>query len=246
MSPTTAEKSFLVVNVLADGGVFSLAEVATRTGLPKSTAHRMLQSLERVGFADAFDGQYGIGWRLRSLAERSAGLRPSALRNLLVPYLLDLFVTTGNAVHLGVMEDVGVLCVERLHGHRSVPLSIRMGSILPAHRTAMGKVLLAYRPNTNADDATSPVEGELAAAAAHRELGPQLDQVRHTGVAVEVGRFQTGVACVAAPIWGPGRTIVAAISVCGNTDVAGNANIERAVRDVAHQASRAIVPRDRA
>ena len=62
------------------------------------------------------------------------------------PFLLDIYETTRDNVHLAVRDGLNALYVEKLASRRSVPLVSRNGSRLPLHATGVGKALLAYAP----------------------------------------------------------------------------------------------------
>src|SRR3954470_1871810 len=97
----------------------SLNELARRTGLPLSTAYRLaLELVSWGGLERAAGGGYRIGLRLLeigALAPRSAGLQEIAL-----PFMQDLYVATGQNVHLAVLDGLEALYIERVTGLRSI------------------------------------------------------------------------------------------------------------------------------
>ncbi|MFC6087963.1 IclR family transcriptional regulator [Saccharothrix lopnurensis] len=120
----------------------TITELARRAHLPLATAHRLAAELTSWQALDrAADGRYAIGlrlWETAALAPVSGGLRETAL-----PFMQDLYEATGENVHLAVRDGFDALYVEKLCGHRSVPLVSRTGSRLPLHPTGVGKALLA-------------------------------------------------------------------------------------------------------
>ncbi|MFH9403898.1 IclR family transcriptional regulator [Streptomyces sp. NPDC017638] len=241
--PGAVEKSFLVLEHLpGDGKVIGVSELARRTGLSKTTAHRILGLLTGLGLADHPAGGYRLGRRIVDIVAQTPCVRTQALRDQLLPYLLDLYRLTDEAVHLGVLREQGVLCLERLYGHRSAPLPLRIGSILPLHATALGKALLAF---TDESLHSRGLAGDLPAVtsrtlATGTLLRTELDQVRGRGVAVDQCEFKQGVACVAVPLWGRGRTLAGAVSVCGPAHRLDVERTARELRRVAYEASRAL------
>ncbi|MEV7803680.1 IclR family transcriptional regulator C-terminal domain-containing protein [Microbispora sp. NPDC088329] len=220
------EKSYLILGALPAQGWIGAAEVARRTGLPRSTVHRILGLLADLRLADRHLNGYRLGERMRDLAVQASGIRPSALRDRLLPYLLDLYRVTNHAVLLGVPGDGGVLCLERLHGHHGVHLPITVGSVTPPGSTAMGRVLLAF------------ADGSLMAGP--DGLRQDLGRVRRTGIAVEVGGCRPGVTSLAVPVWGPGRRVAAAISVAGPAGGLDVSAVSGVLRRVGHAASQAV------
>jgi DNA-binding IclR family transcriptional regulator len=119
-----------------------LTQLTRRTGLPRSTVHRLAAELVALGHLDrSDDGKYSIGirlWELGELAAVSIRLRETAL-----PHLLALFAATGENVHLAVLDGTEALYVARLTGSASIPTLSRMGGRLPLHTTGVGKALLS-------------------------------------------------------------------------------------------------------
>jgi DNA-binding IclR family transcriptional regulator len=123
----------------------SLSDIARRTGIPLSTTFRLVAELEQWRALDREpDGRYAVGfrlWELGRLAPVNDGIREAAL-----PYLQDLYELTRENVHLAVRDGDEAVYVEKLTGHRAVPILSRVGGRLPLHATGVGKALLAAAP----------------------------------------------------------------------------------------------------
>ncbi|MFI9011506.1 IclR family transcriptional regulator [Actinosynnema sp. NPDC053489] len=120
-----------------------LADLARRADLPAATAHRLAGELVSWGALDRdADGYFSIGLRLWE----AATLAPVAgrLREVALPFMQDLYETTRENIHLAVHDGFDALYVEKLSGHRSVPVISRTGARLPLHPTGVGKALLAH------------------------------------------------------------------------------------------------------
>lgn len=127
----------------ADDGPLSLSELTRRSGLPRSTAHRLAAELVAIGMLDREGDGYAIGtrlWELGELAPVSLRLRERAL-----PHLQTLYEATGENVHLAVLDGTEALYVARITGRTSIPTLSRMGGRLPLHTTGVGKALLAMQ-----------------------------------------------------------------------------------------------------
>ncbi|GAA2749352.1 IclR family transcriptional regulator [Amnibacterium kyonggiense] len=205
-----------VIGAFADSpeGGLTASAVAAATGLPMSTAHRLCRTLaeERV-LERAPDGRYRVGirlWELGLLAPRSQGLRQRAL-----PFLEDLHEVTRQHVQLLVLDGPEVVVVERLSTRDAVVLAGRPGGRLPVHATSGGVVLLAL-----ADEATvaavlaRPMERFTPATITSEPmLRATLSLARRQGWIVLQDHLTPGSVSVAAPILGPRRQAVAAVSV---------------------------------
>jgi DNA-binding IclR family transcriptional regulator len=123
----------------------SLSDLARRTGLPLSTTFRLVAELEHWRALDReADGRYTVGfrvWELGRLAPVNGAIREAAL-----PFMQDLYELTRENVHLAVRDGDEAVYVEKLTGHRAVPILSRVGGRLPLHATGVGKALLASAP----------------------------------------------------------------------------------------------------
>ncbi|PXX71154.1 IclR family transcriptional regulator [Nocardia tenerifensis] len=208
-----------VLDLLGDQSApVALSNIARWAGIPKTTVWRLLRLLSANGLVERQDVGYVVGPRLvhiAALPEDQELLRASA-----VPFLVDLHVRTGGMVSLGVQAGAEVRYLERIYGHMTARTPSYGRSFAPAHCTAIGKVLLAYAPD-------SPFEatrrGALAAATSRsitdlEVLNEQLVAVRDDGIAVSDGEFARGVRCVASPVLdGQRRRPIAAVAIGDTT-----------------------------
>lgn len=217
----------------------TLAALVTRSGLPRSTTHRTATKMIELGWLDKPADRYRIGNRLFEIS----GLAPvrHELREAALPFLQDLYNATRTTVQLGVLSGTQVLLVDKITGHRPMPMLSQVGALLPAHCSALGRAILAY-----SDDATvqQVIDAGLdkrtprtltTATALRRELAAIPDR----GLAVEREEGNIGISCVAAPIFGPLGGVVAAVSVTGPTALVRADRAGPAVRLAAAAASRA-------
>lgn len=206
------EKAALVLRAFHGDGPMSLSGLVERTGLSRSTVHRLVTDLIELGWVERRGNRYQLGMTLFELGE----LVPAKhrLRTAGLPYMQDLFVATGETVHLAVREGVDAVYVEKLHGHRALPLPSRTGGRAPLTCTAVGKALLAHE-SMDVLEATfgRPLRRWTNRSIVDAEvLLRQLADVRRTGLAWEREEAVPGGACLAAPILVTGR-VVAALSV---------------------------------
>lgn len=139
----TARALHLLGALTPDRPSATLAELARAAHLPPATAHRLVGELLTWGALErGTDGRYRVGlrlWRTGLLAPVADRLRDRAL-----PYMQDLYEITRENIHLAVRDGDHALYVEKLAGHRSVPVLSRVGERLPLHTTGVGKALLAW------------------------------------------------------------------------------------------------------
>ena len=191
----------------------SLSELSRRSGLPLSTTHRLLGELVEWGaLRRADDGRYVLGrrmWEIGLLAPIQVEVREIAS-----PFLSDVFAATQATVHLAVREGTKALYVERLSGHRSVPVVSSVGSRLPLHATGVGKVLLAHAPERVQLEALADLTRETPyTIVAPGTLRQQLVQVRERGYARTDEEMSLGACSVAVPVLDDSGSVAAAVGI---------------------------------
>jgi DNA-binding IclR family transcriptional regulator len=217
----------------------TLATLVARCGLPRSTTHRTAEKMIRLGWLDKPRDRYRIGNRLFELS----GLAPvrHELREAVLPFLQDLYHAAKTTVQLGVLDGTQILVVEKISGHRPMPMLSQVGGTVPAYCSALGRAILAYSPPSVVDRV---LEAGLPARTPRTLTSPvavrrELAAVPDRGWATEREEGNIGVNCVAGPIFGPLGDIVAALSVTGPAAVVRADRIGPAVRLAAAAASRA-------
>jgi DNA-binding IclR family transcriptional regulator len=192
----------------------TLSELARHSGLPLSTAHRLLADLVEWGAVERTDsGCYRVGlrlWELGSLAPRSQGLRERAL-----PFLEDLSRLTGENVQLAVREGAELVFVERIAGTGAVPVLTRVGGRFALTATGVGLVLLAHAP---AEVCEEVLAGPIPRFTEYTMTDPDvlravLADVRTSGFAISDRQVTTDSLSVAAPVRGRTGRVIAAVSL---------------------------------
>jgi DNA-binding IclR family transcriptional regulator len=192
----------------------TLTEVARRSGLPLSTARRLLGELTAWGGLERRDdGRYGIGLRLWEIGSRAPEHR--GLRGAAVPRMQDLYEATQENVQLVVLDGTRALVAERIYGGRAVPTESDRGGRLALHATSAGKVLLAYSPD---ELLAATVDAGLVRYTPHTLVEPgrlaaAVRRVRQTGLAWSHEERVLGTVSVASPVLGPADRLVGAVAV---------------------------------
>jgi DNA-binding IclR family transcriptional regulator len=199
----------LVVDAFDGPGRLTLAQIVRRTGLPRSSAHRMLDRLVQLKWLrrDGFD--YELGLRLVELG--TFALQQDRIHRAAIPLLRDLHRVTGLVVHLAVRDGSDVVYLEKIGNQMTGAIPTRVGGRQPAHCTGVGKAILAYGDPMDAELVVRKTRFSIATRA---QLAAELEKVRARGVAFDREESVRGFGCVAAPIGAVGEA-VAAVSVCG-------------------------------
>lgn len=195
-----------------------LSEICSRTGFPKSTAHRLVASMRAVGLLDQ-DGErdrYRLGLKLFNLG--NIVLANMDLHREARPHIENLRRISGQAVHLAVFDGRHAIVVDRLEGGAD---STPSGTIetAAAHCTGVGKAILAFQ----AQEKLAPVfAGSLArftdaTITDPAKLSADLAATRERGYSIDEGEHQPGLRCIGAPIRDQTDHVIAAVSVSGPT-----------------------------
>ncbi|WP_329567786.1 IclR family transcriptional regulator [Kitasatospora sp. NBC_01266] len=203
----TVDRALTILASLGDGPA-SLEQAATRIGVHKSTALRLLRTLEEHGFVHRqADHRYRLGGRLLSLAHTA--LEGIDVRQVSAPYLASLNERYGHTVHLAVLEGAEVLYVDKVEGRHPgsgegwLGAASAIGRRAPATATATGKVLLA---GLTEDQLAAVLAGQEFPTRTPRslrsatELRTDLAAVRRQGWALDQAEYEEAVNCLAAPI----------------------------------------------
>lgn len=212
------ERAFSVLTALADGPV-GVTDVAERTDLPKSTAARMLASLEREGAVEQVPGEtrYRLGPRIAMLASGRPETR--GLVAIAHPSLVELADETGEAAGLSVPDGRTVHYVDQVDSPNPVQVRDWTGYRIPMHAVSSGQVFLAHLgPPALARFLAQPLESFTQATLTDAgTLIERLRDVRRDGHAWVHEEFAEGIASVAAGIAGPDGELIAAVHVHGPT-----------------------------
>ena len=205
----------LLVRVLESEEPVALTELASASGIPKSTASRLLTALERRGLVEQ-DGQRGRlrpGPAILRVAERS--MLERNVVELARPSLDALAEASGETINLAVPASQGVEHVAQVDSRHFLGTGQWLGRTVDYHCTAVGKVFMAF------GRAPVPTEGLRRYApdtiTEPARLSAELDQVRRHEYATAVDELESGLAAMAAPVRGARGTVIAAFSITGPT-----------------------------
>jgi DNA-binding IclR family transcriptional regulator len=204
---------------------WGLSELAQVTRLNKTTAFRLLAALEAEGLVmrNPLSGGYRLGVELVALG--GCAMRSNPLRAMSRPVLESLAQECDEAATLEVLAgshvlvNPYVLIVDEVSSRHPMGMSQDVGSRLPAHATATGKVMLAHMA---ADELAVALRLPLAqltekTATDPARLRAQLEQIRRQGYAITSGELEQGFVAIAAPIHDRDRQVTAAISIGGSS-----------------------------
>ena len=141
--PSMVERMTLILDAF-DGPPtrLSLEEVAKRTNLPRSTAHRILDQLAKLDWLEHTSLGYGVGRRALGLGGGDNG--HGQVRQAAAEHLHELHLRTGMVIHLAVLDGPDEVILDKLGGRFATALPSRVGGRIPAHQTPAGRAMLAF------------------------------------------------------------------------------------------------------
>lgn len=222
-----------------------VAELATKLQLPKGTVYGILRTLQTVGFVeqDTDSGKYKLGAALLHIG--SSYLDGNELRSRALSWAGALATQTGESVLIGTLHEKLVLIIHHVVRPEDGFQALEIGSLMPAHATALGKALLAYHRSLARELADCTLVGYTPTTITDPvRLNAELDRIAQCGWASDVGELLPGVASIAAPIADRDRAVVGAIGVSGaiedlcDEDRSPRADLARYVMDSARAVSR--------
>jgi DNA-binding IclR family transcriptional regulator len=197
-----------------DIGVSTLAK---RLGMAKSTVHRLATTLVSEGMLEQNpeNGKYRLGIALFGLG--ALVRRRMDVSNEAKPYLFDLRETTGETVHLAILDRTDIMYVYNLESTQAIRMRSDIGVRKPVYCTAEGLAMLAFQPDSLLDEIVArglQPRTPKTSTDPHR-LREVLAAVRERGYAVEDEESEAGMRCVAAPVRNATRDVVAAVGIAG-------------------------------
>ncbi len=178
-----------------------VVDLSDELRLPKGTVHGILRTLQHVGFVeqDPQTGKYRLGAALLHMG--SSYLDGNELRTRALNWSDSLAARTQEEVRLGTLHEGRVLIVHHVFRPDDSLQTLDVGTLLPAHATALGKVLLASHPHVAEEliEAGMPRYTEMTITDPDR-LRRELERVRERGWAAEAGELDPLRASIGAPI----------------------------------------------
>lgn len=213
------DRSLDIVEQLAtsESGL-SIADLANRTGLPKSTIHRILTTLADRHYIEKNPETsiYSLGHKFVEIA--SVYLNKINLKTEAVPIMHEIAATFNAVSYLGVLENSEVMYLERVEQFNSLRLYTQIGKREPLYCTALGKVLLSALPEADFEHLAKNLTYQSytpLTKTSFESLECDVKFARTHGYAVDMQEHTMGSCCLAVPIYDYTRKIMAAMSVSG-------------------------------
>lgn len=206
-----------ILDLLEARGACPAAEIIEALALPKSTVYVLLEELQKEGLVRRNDAGHWELW-LRLIALGNAASSNLDIRDVARKFLFSLMEETGLLCHLGIMDGNAAYYILKVESRGTISVRTQEGKRLSLNRSGLGKCLLAWQPEALREKIARglayPVVTETTITTPDALLA-ELAHIRDRGWAFDDGEDVEDVRCVAAPVFGSGEKLVAAVSVVG-------------------------------
>ena len=230
--------SLLEALARAEGGL-TLTDLAQRVQLAPSTAHRLLATLEKMGYV--YQGGELGRWYI-GLQAFTVGTSFLANRDFVAqshPYMRRLMEQSGETANLGILDGTEAVFIDQVQCREMMRTIVKLGSRVPLHASGVGKAIFAALPDDQID-AILKVKG-LPRITANTITSPEtmwasIRVIRQRGWSFDDEEHALGTRCVAAPIYDEHAEVLGAISLAGPSSRLPDERIKQLGPLVAHTA----------
>ena len=217
-SVQSVDRALTILGILARLGEAGVTEIAAELGVHKSTAFRLVATLESHGMVEQNEerGKYRLGVGVLRLAGATTA-RLDVVQEAR-PICRKLAADSGETVNIAVLSDRSALYLDQVAGQSALQSHNWVGQHIPLHATSNGKVLLSGLDQPALDALLGKLSAYTPLTITRKALlREELDRVREQGYAVAVDELEVGLAAAAAPIRNAHGDVVASMSVSGAT-----------------------------
>lgn len=219
VTSSISERALLLLEIIANAAEpLSLNELMALAGLPKATAHRFVTLLEQLGFVRrTLNGKrYEVGHRLTSLA---IGVMGHSLRSAPRHAILTALVNEiGETCNITMLDGMSLIYLDRVESDWPLQYRLKVGSHVPLHCTASGKLFLSLSPvslRQSLYDSGTIERHTPSTITNSNALESALDKIRKTGIGTDNEEFIEGMTAAAVPVRSSKGKICAAVAVHG-------------------------------
>ncbi len=234
----SVDRAVSILEMLAHDGESGVTKIAEELGVHKSTAFRLIATLEQRGLVeqDLERGKYRLGVGVLRLAGATTA-RLDVVQETR-PLARALAAETGETVNIAVRSEGAALYVDQIAGSSSLQSHNWVGQRIPLHATANGKVLLS---GLTSDQIATEVGQRFraytpATITSIKKLLVDIDVVREAGHAVVVDELEMGLTAIAAPLHNAHGDVIASLSISGPTFRFDDGKVKAAIRQVTEAA----------
>ena len=197
----------------------TLSEVATRSGLTRAGARRILLTLQTLGYVHSDGKLFRLTPRILDLG--FAYLSSQPIWNVAEPVMEQLAEQVRESCSVAVLEGHDIVYVMRVHTHKIMSLNLGVGSRLPTYCTSMGRVLLAGLSDTEVKLHLSQIDRPACTRHTVTDMAGLMKRVREVrtqGWCLVDQELEEGLISMAAPVTNRAGETVAALNISGQAN----------------------------
>jgi DNA-binding IclR family transcriptional regulator len=181
----------------------SLNTIAKHTELTNSTALKILDTLLLIGYVHKDNDlkKFSLGQALIKYANKA--INQLDIKDIAKPHLEELNRMTTETVHLGILEDKNIVYVTKMESKNPISLYSQVGKIIPLYCSAMGKAILAEKPDSEIDqylDQTTLLQHTATTLTTKNAVFKEINKIRQLGYAFDNSEHENDVFCVGASL----------------------------------------------
>jgi IclR family KDG regulon transcriptional repressor len=208
-------KALDILELLDDKSELGITQIARTFDMEKSTVYRLVNSLRIRGYVqqNPDNQKYSNGFKLFEMGNNV--VKHMGMRKQAYPFLKELSEKTGEAVNLAIRDEKYVVYLDKIESQSTIRVDLAVGKKMPMYCTGLGKAILAFLPQEKVEELLRGEVFEQFTSHTHRDLKSlteELIEIRNQGFAWDHEEYVEGLICVAAPVFGLGGKVVAAMS----------------------------------
>jgi IclR family KDG regulon transcriptional repressor len=210
------DKALFIINHLRTKDSASLQEISDASGIPKSTAHRLLKEMRDYGFISKSleTKRYSLGI---AFIQIGLGLLEKLdLKKVATPYLDQLNSETLETVHLAMLIDDQIIYIDKRESKQAIRMYSYIGKSAPVYCTGVGKALISFQEPDIRARIVRKIEFKKftkTTMSTPEELQRAIGAIREAGFAVDNEEHEDNIICIAAPIFNHKNVAVASLSI---------------------------------
>jgi IclR family KDG regulon transcriptional repressor len=226
-------KACQLIDVLSTQKSWPLADLCKILGIPKTTAHRILTTLESNGYViqEEKRGEYSLSFKLVTIGSKV--VQHTGLVDIARPHCQELLRKVNETVNLSIVSDTDMLVIDKHVTTQILRHDSIIGSSFPLFQSASGKIFLAFGNKDEVDQVLHKIKLQIPNNTYNQiidSLYSELQDIRQTGIAYDFEEVFQGVRCTAVPIYDYNDKYTASLSISAPT-VRLNKQISKKISD---------------
>lgn len=215
----SVDRALTILELLSeDYEGLGITEVSSKTGLHKSTVHRLLGTLVYNGFVEqnSQTNKYKISLKLFEMGIKR--LESANIMNVCKPFTTSLMGSINEVVHVVIRDKNDIVYIDKVEADNTIRMASTIGKRSPLYCTSVGKSILAFMPEDEVDkvwNSSNIQKLTKNTIVDYKKFKEELEVIRINGYSIDDEENELGVRCVGSPVFNHKGEIEGAISISG-------------------------------